>query len=84
MYATDIVWWGYTLLVVGAAVFMLTPVATGITATGVVPYLLGGVGMTFAFVPSFGIAIDASYIAFFQPGFPIMGFSPSAALFLRL
>jgi len=23
MYATDIVWWGYTLLVVGAAVFML-------------------------------------------------------------
>jgi hypothetical protein len=68
----------------GAAIFMLTPVATGSTAVGVVPYVLGGVGMTFAFVPSVGIAIDASYAAFFQPGFPIMGFSPSVALFLRL
>ncbi len=68
----------------GAAVFLLTPVVSGITAVGAVPYVLGGVGMTFALFENFGLAIDATYVAFFEPGFPIMGFSPSLSLFVRL
>jgi hypothetical protein len=67
----------------GAALFILQPVV-GNRSMGVVPYVLGGVGMTIALFDAFGIAIDATYTAFFQPGFPIMGFSPSVALFLRL
>jgi hypothetical protein len=31
----------------------------------------------------FGLSIDASYAAFFPPGVPIMGFSPSLSMFLR-
>jgi hypothetical protein len=68
----------------GVTVFLLTPVVSGITAVGVVPYILSGVGMTFAVFENFGLAIDANYAAFFEPGFPIMGFSPCLSLFLRL
>jgi nucleoid-associated protein YgaU len=68
----------------GAAVFLLTPVVSGITAVGVVPFILGGVGMTIAVFEKAGFIIDASYAAFFPRGVPIMGFSPSLGLFLRL
>jgi hypothetical protein len=66
----------------GAALFILQPII-GNTAIGVVPYILGGVGMTIAVFEKAGIIIDASYAAFFPRGVPIMGFSPSLGLFLR-
>jgi hypothetical protein len=66
----------------GAALFILQPIS-GNASMGVVPYSLGGVGMTIAVFEKAGFIIDASYTAFFPRGVPIMGFSPSLGLFLR-
>jgi hypothetical protein len=66
----------------GASLFILQPL-NGIAEVGVVPFALGGVGITIAVFEKAGFIIDASYAAFFSRGVPIMGFSPSLGMFLR-
>ena len=67
----------------GPAIFAAKP-ATGNLLTKVIPYISGGVGITFSFFDSFGISLDGSYVCFFDSPDPIMGFAPSLSVLVRL
>jgi len=67
----------------GPAIFTAKP-ATGNSLTKVIPYLTGGVGITFSLFESFGISLDGSYVCFFDSPAPIMGFAPSLSVLVRL
>lgn len=67
----------------GPAIFAVKP-ATGNPLTKVIPYIAGGVGITFSLFESFGISLDGSYVCFFDSPDPILGFAPSLSVLVRL
>ena len=68
----------------GGTPFFAAKPATGNLLTKVIPYISGGVGITFSFFDSFGISLDGSYVCFFDSPDPIMGFAPSLSVLVRL
>ncbi len=67
----------------GPAILTINPNETG-RLSKVIPYVLGGIGLNIPFTRSFGIAVDTSYTIFFEKQHPIMGFTPSVYLYMRL
>ena len=67
----------------GPAIFSAKP-ATGILLTKVIPYVAGGVGMTFSLFESIGLSLEGNYVCFFDSPDPIMGFAPSLSFLVRL
>ena len=67
----------------GPAVFITQPSGGNLLAK-VVPYLMGGVGMTVSMAKALGISIDGSYAVFFDSPAPIMAYTPSISFVVRL
>lgn len=67
----------------GPAVFVAR-LSGGNPLAKVVPYLTGGVSMTVSMGKVLGISIDGSYAAFFDSPTPILAYSPSLSILLRL
>ena len=67
----------------GAAVFLATP-SGGNTLAKVVPYVQGGVGMTVSIAKAVGFSIESSYAAYFDSPYPIMVYTPSILVLVRL
>jgi hypothetical protein len=51
--------------------------------TKIVPYVLGGLTLVLPFDPSFGLNIQASYVAFLESSLVIMAFAPEVSLYVR-
>ncbi len=67
----------------GPAIFAVR-VGGGNPLSKVVPYMMGGVGVTISMGDGFGISLDGSYAAFFDRPTPIMGYTPSLLFLVRL
>jgi hypothetical protein len=67
----------------GPAIFAVR-VGGGNPLAKVVPYVMGGVGVTVSMWDGFGICIDGSYTAFFDSPSPIMAYIPSVSLLVRM
>jgi hypothetical protein len=67
----------------GPAIFLARPSGGNLLAK-VVPYLTGGVNMLISMGSVLGISIDGSYAAFFDSPAPILAYSPSLSILLRL
>lgn len=48
----------------------------------ILPYALGTVGISAAFGKTYGMSIELSFSAFFEPDYPIMGYMPGVRLYL--
>lgn len=53
-------------------------------ASKIVPYALAGMTLDLPFSPSFGLALEASYVAFLESSLVIMAFAPEVSLYVRL
>jgi hypothetical protein len=51
--------------------------------TKIVPYVLGGLTLVLPFDPSFGLAVEASYVAFLESSLVIMAFAPEVSFYVR-
>lgn len=60
----------------GPAIFMLNSAVEG-RLSKVIPYVMGGIGLSLPFTDFLGIAVDMSYAVFFEKSTLIMGFTPS-------
>jgi hypothetical protein len=49
----------------------------------IVPYVLGGMTLDLPFSRAFGLALEASYVAFLESSLLIMGFAPEVSLYVR-
>jgi hypothetical protein len=67
----------------GPAMLILNPNKTG-ALTKVVPYALGGIGINLAISRWFGFTLDSSFSFFYEQSLPIMGYTPSVYLFIRI
>jgi hypothetical protein len=67
----------------GPAIFAVR-LSGGNPAATVIPYVIGGVGVTVSMGDGFGISLDGSYAAFFDSPAPIMGYTPSVSFLVRL
>ncbi|HUV09135.1 MAG TPA: hypothetical protein VMX75_15480 [Spirochaetia bacterium] len=67
----------------GAALFTVNVEGAG-SYSKFIPYAWAGIGINLNLSPAFGVAVEASYAVFFEGAFPIMGFTPSVNLSLRL
>ena len=67
----------------GPAVLILNPNKTG-ALSKVVPYALGGIGINLALGRWFGFTLDSSFSIFYVQSLPIMGYTPSVYLFIRI
>ncbi len=65
----------------GPAIFIVDSTLKG-GLVNVMPYVMGGIGLSLAFSDFFGIAADMSYAVFFEQSILIMGFTPSAYIYL--
>lgn len=52
-------------------------------ASKIVPYVLAGMTLDLPFSPSFGLALEASYVAFLESSLLIMAFAPEVSLYVR-
>ena len=52
--------------------------------TKIVPYVLGGLTLDLPFDPSFGLTVQANYVAFLESSLAIMAFAPGVSLYARL
>jgi len=66
----------------GPALMSVTASYTGVESK-IVPYVLGGMTLDLPFVPSFGLALEASYVAFLESSLVIMAFAPEVSLYVR-
>ena len=64
----------------GPAIFMVNSTVEG-RLTKVIPYVMGGIGLSLPFADFLGIAVDMSYAVFFERSTLIMGFTPSVYLY---
>jgi len=67
----------------GPAIFAVR-LSGGNPAATVIPYVIGGVGVTVSMGDGFGISLDGSYAVFFDSPAPIMGYTPSVSFLVRL
>jgi hypothetical protein len=67
----------------GPAIFAAT-LTSGESLAEVIPYVTGGVGITLSLFDSLGISLEGGYTCFFEPADPIMGFTPSLSVLVRL
>lgn len=67
----------------GPAVFTAR-LQTGEFLAKVIPFVQGGVGITVTVVDPVGLSLDGSYTSFFDSPDPIMGFTPSLSLVVKL
>ncbi len=49
----------------------------------IIPYVLGGLTLELPFSPSFGLALEASYVAFLESSLVIMAFAPEVSMYVR-
>jgi hypothetical protein len=49
----------------------------------IVPYLLAGMTLDLPFAPFIGLALEASYVAFFESSLLIMAFAPEVSVYVR-
>jgi hypothetical protein len=49
----------------------------------IIPYVLGGLTLDLPFSPSFGLALEASYVAFLESSLVIMAFAPEVSMYVR-
>ena len=67
----------------GPAVLMAKP-ALGDLLAKVIPYAVGGVGITWSMFDVLAVSLDASYTCFFDSSAAIMGFTPTLSAVLKL
>jgi hypothetical protein len=67
----------------GPAVFAVR-LSGGNPLAKVVPYLMGGMGLTMSMAESLAISIDNSYTVFFDSPNPVMAYAPSVSIVVRL
>jgi hypothetical protein len=67
----------------GPALMSVNAVYTG-TETKIVPYVLGGLTVDLPFDPSWGLSVQANYVAFLESSLVIMAFAPEVSLYVRL
>jgi hypothetical protein len=67
----------------GPAVLAAKP-ASGNLLAKVIPYALGGVGISWAMIDILAVSLDASYTCYFDSSAAIMGFTPSLSAVLKL
>ena len=65
----------------GPAIFIVDSTLKG-GLVNVMPYVMGGIGLSLPFSDFFGIAVDTSYAVFFEQSILIMGFTPSGYIYL--
>ena len=49
----------------------------------IVPYVLAGMTLDLPFSPSFGLALEASYVTFLESSLVIMAFAPEVSMYVR-
>ena len=67
----------------GAAVFLAT-LSSGNTLAKVVSYVQGGVGVNVSIAEAIGVSIESSYAAYFDSPDPIMVYTPTFLVCIRL
>jgi hypothetical protein len=67
----------------GPAIFM-AKLSTGNSLAKVIPFVVGGVGINVLVLDPFGLSLDGSYTCFFDSPDPILGFTPSLSLVVKL
>jgi hypothetical protein len=68
----------------GGAVMTVSAPYLDVPATKIVPFALAGLVLDFPFASFLGLAIEASYVSFFEESLWIMGFTPQLSLYVRL
>jgi len=66
----------------GPALFSLSP-ENQASKTKLIPFLLGGMGLLLPIGSRLALALEPSYLVFFEPQAPIMGFMPSGSIYVR-
>ncbi len=67
----------------GAALLIMSTEQSG-TQSKALPYVQGGLGLILSFAPFMGLILDISYGVYFEESYPIMGFTPSLYLSIRV
>jgi hypothetical protein len=67
----------------GPAMMSVSAAYLGDSLTKMVPYVLGGMTLDLPFTPYFGVAIEASYVAFLEGSLPIMAFAPTVRMYVQ-
>lgn len=67
----------------GAALLLMSAEQSGIQMKAI-PYVQGGLGLILSLASFMGLVVDVSYGVYFEEGFPIMGFTPSLYLSIRV
>ena len=67
----------------GATVFMLNKNNEGYKST-IIPFVLGGMGITLNPTPGFGFVFSTNYSIYLESSILITGFSPSAGIYLKI
>jgi len=73
----------YLRLSAGPAVLILDPNDLG-ALSKVIAYVLGGIGLNIEMSPFFGLTVDSSFSIYYEKSLPIMGYTPSLYVYLRL
>jgi len=67
----------------GPAIFT-AKLTSGESLAEVIPYVTGGVGISLSLIDSLAISLEGGYTCFFDSPDPIMGFTPSLSVLVRL
>jgi len=79
----DIAFMAFYIHASGGMAFLAINTNDGELKSKMLPFVVGGIGLTFPFFDNMGLAIDANYMVFFEQQSPIMGFAPAGNLYLR-
>jgi hypothetical protein len=68
----------------GGAMMSVSAPALDQPLAKIIPFALAGLVLDFPFTSYLGLAIEASYVSFFEESLWIMGFTPQVSLYVRL